>query len=59
MDKERHIERIFFTFRETQEYLGVSKGKLRRLMKSDLPSHRIGKKIVFLKKDIHRWALKH
>lgn len=56
---DRHIERIFFTFKEAEEYLGISRYMLRKLMKLGLPSHRIGKKIVFLKEDIARWIKEH
>ena len=59
MSKRKPVERIFFTFKEAQEYLSVSKYMLRKLMKSGLPSHRIGKKIVFLKDDVAKWLGDH
>jgi len=58
MNKRKPVERIFFTFKETQEYLSVSSYGLRKLMKSGLQSHRIGKKIVFLKDDVATWIKK-
>lgn len=48
MDKPKKsdsdVERIFFTFQETQEFLGVSHQTIYKLMKEGLPSHKIGKK---------------
>jgi len=62
MGKERsedNIERIFFNFRETQEFLGVSHQTIYKLMKAGLPSHKIGKKRVFLKEDLTKWINEH
>lgn len=53
------VERIFFNFTETQEYLGVSHATIYRLMKTGLPSHKIGKKRVFLKEDLLNWIKGH
>jgi len=53
--RSKRTERIFFTFNETMDQLAVSKYMLRKLMKSGLPCHRIGKKIVFLKEDVADW----
>ena len=55
----KRTERIFWTFAETQAILSVSKYGLRKLMKLDLPSHRIGRKIVFLKEDVEQWRKSH
>lgn len=55
----REIERIFFTFAEAQEFLGVSHQTIYKLMKDGLPSHNIGKKRVFLKEDLVRWIKEH
>jgi len=55
----RDIERIFFTFAEAQEFLGVSHQTIYKLMKDGLPSHNIGKKRVFLKEDLVRWIMEH
>ena len=53
------IERIFLGFTEAQEFLGVSHATIYRLMKQGLPSHKIGKKRVFLKEDLVRWIKEH
>ena len=53
------VERIFLTFQETQEFLGVSHQTLYKLRHEGLPSHKIGKKRVFLKDDLIRWIKKH
>ncbi len=45
---EGEIERIFFTFTEAQEFLGISHQIIYKLMKEGLPFHKIGKKRVFL-----------
>ncbi|MFA5066025.1 MAG: hypothetical protein WC566_11265 [Dehalococcoidia bacterium] len=50
--QSKRTERIFYTFIETMDQLAVSKHMLRKLMKSGLTSHRIGRKIVFLKEDV-------
>ena len=56
---ERNIERIFFTFAEAQDFLGVSHQTLYKLIKEGLPSHKIGTKRVFLKEDIVQWIKQH
>jgi len=56
---DRQIERIFFTFQEAQEFLGVSHQTLYKLMKEGLPSHKIGKKRVFFKEDLIQWIKEH
>ena len=53
------IERIFFDFQEAQEFLGVSHQTLYNLIKQGLPSHKIGKKRVFLKEDLVKWIKEH
>jgi len=53
------VERIFLTFQETQEFLSISHQTLYRLMAQGLPSHKIGKKRVFLKEDLVRWIKEH
>ncbi len=55
----RGVERIFLTFQETQEFLGVSHQTLYKLMQQGLQSHKIGKKRVFLKDDLIRWIKDH
>jgi len=56
---DKEIERIFFSFTEAQEFLGVSHQTIYKLMKEGLPSHKIGKKRVFLKEDLIRWIKEH
>jgi excisionase family DNA binding protein len=56
---DKCTERIFYTFKEAMNYIAVSKYTLRKLMKSGLPSYRIGRKIVFLKEDVARWLKEH
>lgn len=53
------VERIFYTFQETQEFLAVSHQTIYKLMKEGLPSHKIGKKRVFLKEDLIKWIKEH
>ena len=53
------IERIFLTFSEAQEFLGISHQTLYKLMNEGLPSHKIGKKRVFLKEDLIQWIKAH
>ena len=55
----KRIERIFYTFREAQDFLNISHETLRQLMKQGLPSHKIGRKRVFLIKDLIRWIEEH
>ncbi len=55
----QEIERIFYTFTEAQEFLGVSHQTVYKLMKEGLPSHKIGKKRVFLKDDLIQWIKEH
>jgi len=58
--KERKkIERIFYTFQETQEFLEISHNTLYKLMKQGLPSHKIGRKRVFLKEDLIQRIKEH
>ena len=53
------IERIFLTFAETQEFLGVSHQTVYKLIAEGLPSHKIGKKRVFFKEDLTQWIKEH
>lgn len=57
--KSNHIERVFLTFSEAQEFLGISHQTLYKLMGEGLPSHKIGKKRVFFKEDLIRWIKEH
>jgi len=56
---KQNVERIFFTFTEAQEFLGVSHQTVYKLMKDGLASHKIGKKRVFLKDDLIKWIKEH
>jgi len=56
---EEKVDRIFFTFTEAQEFLGVSHQTIYKLMREGLPSHKIGKKRVFLKEDLIQWIKEH
>ena len=55
----KRTERIHWTFAEAQVILSISKYGLRKLMKNGLISHRIGKKVVFLKEDVEKWRKSH
>ncbi len=55
----RDVERIFFTFQEAQEFLDVSHQTMYKLMTDGLPSHKIGRKRVFLIEDLTRWIHEH
>lgn len=57
--ESNHIERVFLTFSEAQEFLGISHQTLYKLMGEGLPSHKIGKKRVFFKEDLIRWIKEH
>jgi len=57
--KPEKIERIFYSFQEAQEFLNVSHQTIYELMKQGLPSHKIGRKRVFLIKDLIRWIEEH
>ena len=52
-------QRIFMTFQETQEFLGVSHQTIYRLIQQGLASHKIGKKRVFLKEELIQWIKDH
>ena len=54
-----NAQRIFMTFEEAQEFLGVSHQTIYRLMKQGLLSHKIGKKRVFFKEDLVNWIKEH
>ena len=53
------VERIFYSFTEAQEFLGVSHQTIYKLMEQGLASHKIGKKRVFLKEDLVNWIKEH
>ena len=53
------IEPIHLTFQEAQDFLRVSHQTVYKLMAQGLPSHKIGKKRVFLKEELIRWIQEH
>lgn len=55
----KEVERILFTFSETQEFLRVSHQTVYKLMNEGLPSHKIGTKRMFLKEDLIKWINEH
>ena len=57
--KADNIERIFLTFQEAQEFLGISHQTLYKLMGQGLPSHKIARRRVFLKEDLVKWIKEH
>ncbi len=57
--QDNKTERIFLTFQETQDFLGVSHQTVYKLMNQGLPSHKIGKKRVFFKEDLIKWIKEH
>ena len=57
--QKKDVERIFFSFQEAQEFLNISHQTVYKLMKEGLPSHKIGKKRVFLREDLVRWIHEH
>ncbi len=58
-EPSQEVKRIFFTFQEAQKFLGVSHQTIYKLMKEGLPSHKIGRKRVFLKDDMEKWIRDH
>ncbi len=58
-EEGQKIERIYLTFQETQEFLGVSHQTIYNLMRQGLPSHKIGKKRVFLREELIQWIKDH
>ena len=47
----------YFTFKETLEYLKLSRSKLARMMKAgEVPYARIGKRILFRKADLDQFV---
>ena len=57
--EKKSIEKEIFSFTEAQEFLGISHQTLYKLMEQGLPSHKIGKKRVFLKEDLLNWVKEH
>ena len=57
--QKEKIDRIFLSFTDAQEFLGVSHQTVYNLMKNGLISHKIGRKRVFLKEDLVAWIKEH
>ena len=57
--QEEKIERLHLTFTEAQEFLGISHQTIYKLMKEGAPSHKMGKKRVFLKEDLIKRIKEH
>lgn len=55
----RDVEPIFLTFQETQQFLRISHQTLYNLIKQGLPSHKIGRKRVFLREELVQWIREH
>jgi len=58
-ETKKSVGRAYLTFQEAQEFLGVSHQTLYKLMKEGLPSHKIGKKRVFLQEELMQWIKEH
>lgn len=58
-NNQHNTQRIFMTFQEAQDFLGVSHQTIYRLMQQGLASHKIGKKRVFLKEELIQWIKEH
>ena len=58
-ETEKRTSRAYLTFQETQGFLGVSHQTLYKLIKEGLPSHKIGKKRVFLQEELMQWIKDH
>jgi len=53
---EEKIEKVFISFAQAQEFLGVSHQTIYNLMDKGLPSYKIGKKRVFTKAELVNWV---
>ena len=58
-ETNKKTTRAYLTFQEAQGFLGVSHQTLYKLMKEGLPSHKIGKKRVFLEEELMQWIKDH
>lgn len=58
-DAGQKIERVILTFEEAQEFLRVSHQTVYNLMRQGLPSHKVGKKRMFLKDELLQWVKEH
>ena len=53
------IEQILLSITEASKMLGVSHTTLYKLIREGLPSHKVGKRQMFLKEDILKWVQEH
>ena len=58
-EQSRKFERIYLTSQEAQELMGVSHKTMYNLMRQGMPSHKIGKKRVFLREELVQWITEH
>jgi len=58
-ERRQQLEPIFLTFQEAQQFLRVSHQTIYNLMKQGLPSHKIGRKRVFLREELVQWIRDH
>ncbi len=58
-EQGKKFERIYLTFQEAQEFMGVSHQTMYNLMRQGMPSHKIGKKRVFLREELVQWITEH
>ncbi len=58
-EQTRDFEPIFLTFQEAQQFLRISHQTVYNLMKQGLPSHKIGRKRVFLREELVQWIREH
>ncbi|WP_375340881.1 helix-turn-helix domain-containing protein [Candidatus Dehalogenimonas loeffleri] len=56
---DKELDRVYLTFTEAQRCLGVSHDTMYKLMKQGLPSHKIGRKRVFLQEELIQWIKEH
>ena len=59
--QERHeqtgpTDHEVLTFQETQEFLRVSHQTLYKLIQQGLPSHKVGRKRMFLRQELMEWV---
>jgi len=56
---EKELDRVYLKFTEAQQCLGVSHDTMYKLMKQGLPSHKIGRKRVFLQEELIQLIKEH
>ena len=55
-DAGQKIDQVVLTFAEAQEFLRVSHQTLYNLIRQGLPSHKVGKKRMFLRDELLQWV---